>query len=256
MPNSQYVTDKSIDLEYIANMSGHKWDEVTFKINSPDGCRIAIKAEGQRVCFHIYLKDADSVDSARAIADPLIQHQADFLAFHYKTGISDPVFTTGVMVPEVRADGSFNHFVTMNTHIGLQARISAPASSTPPTVTEFENRNHPGQKYLSSFRQALASSDPVDNFISLYRILEEIFKKQNDIDRAIIRLEPNVSVKTSMDRNAKTKSETVYMRLRNDFCHQRVNSSAGSLTEQTRTGIRDNLPKFIEVVKKAIAEQP
>ena len=98
---------------------------------------------------------------------------------------------------------------------------------------------------IGLFRHAVSADDPVVQFLCLYLIFDVSLKKQLDIDRQIVLLEPTIPLSPSP--HGQGKMETVYTRLRNEFVHR-----ADVNPQVTRGEIESRLDSFRRIVRKFI----
>lgn len=94
------------------------------------------------------------------------------------------------------------------------------------------------------FRHALSAEDPVVQFLCLYLIFDVSLKKQIDIDKRIVLLEPTTPMSPSP--HGQGKEETVYTRLRNEFVHRAFDPQV------TRDEMNSYLDSFRRIVRKFI----
>ena len=95
---------------------------------------------------------------------------------------------------------------------------------------------------LKRFNFSRAIEEPIGKFISLYSLLaSRCNDRQDDIDKLIENVEPNVSKSYS----PKGKTETIFTRLRNELAHYRK----GISVIETHKNIEVHLPRFEWIVK-------
>ena len=93
---------------------------------------------------------------------------------------------------------------------------------------------------INLFRHAIATDEPIVQFLILYLILYDKFGNQPEVDRQIILHEP--ATPQSISPHSR-RPETIYTRLRNEIAHRaRVGLDA------TRAEIIDNLDRFRMIV--------
>jgi hypothetical protein len=118
---------------------------------------------------------------------------------------------------------------------------------------DLERTSPPGEKRFGLFRLARQSVSPVEEFVTLYNILQMLTSAdddQADVDTFIRREEPTV-LQTPSPHKPKIM-ETVYTRLRNELGHTR----AGVNLDETKKEMADHLGGLIALTKRAIELGP
>jgi len=93
---------------------------------------------------------------------------------------------------------------------------------------------------ISLFRHAIATDEPIIQFLILYLILYDKFGNQPEVDRQIILHAPTTPQSISPHSG---KPETIYTRLRNEIAHR---AKVGP--DATRAEIMNNLDRFRMIV--------
>lgn len=104
-----------------------------------------------------------------------------------------------------------------------------------------------GRVFITLYRYAIGTDEPVVQFLALYLILYAICENQSAIDRQILSLEPNTPRSISQHTR---QPETIYTRLRNEITH-RINSTP----DVTRIEIMNNQDNFKKIVYKILKQR-
>ena len=102
--------------------------------------------------------------------------------------------------------------------------------------------------YLSLFRFAIYQTDHVARFMFLYNLI--LFMNKDDsfkVDRQIYQIDPKVEKTPIPDPRGKTKTETIFRRLRMEIAHGRKKDLS-----RTRQEIEENVSHLQTIVREAI----
>lgn len=251
-------------LSYLAKMNGVIWDTVVVGSSVASVKRIEVRADGEFVHFQVFLLQRDTIEASRIIADSLIEAQANTLAFEYGRKVGEVIFTSGRLPAKISPDGVREFgLITFEDCLFDDAATFGPVTLMTKSKLHLkaeleQTRSDKMEKLLIRFREVFASNDPVDQFMGLYRILENIYPhSQENIEAAIKIIEPCVEMCHDPHRSKQgnEKRETIYSSSRNEISHDREMDKTPISTIDTRIKVQKCLPGFIEIVKKAIVAQ-
>ena len=134
-------------------------------------------------------------------------------------------------------------FVRVKGHLSIKKSLSETSINQ---LTKFlEKPLKPlMEEYLVMYRQALSEESVVSRFVLLYKILEKIIGKCEEIDKWIENVEPSV-IKV---KNRNRKDVTIYRHLRNSIAHPKQ-------VELPYKEIFNNVHKLTDLARRAIQEK-
>ena len=244
-------------IEYSAEMKGQQFDQI--ELRPPPGnqniTKIEVKHESfDKIIIIFNVIDVESWEQVDSMTLNLVNNLLDSISFYFGVCIGNPTVRGGTLSSKIISE---NGSVSANI---LPRGVTATGTITSASVVTYKNEDkekikkllesefslekHP---YRSSFRHALQNTDPVVKYMSLYKILLEIFNdSQEQVDDFIRKIDPNV-VQTQRPNNPRI-IETVYTRLRNEMSHTRPKADILN----TKNEINQNVSGFANIVKKAI----
>jgi hypothetical protein len=117
---------------------------------------------------------------------------------------------------------------------------------------ELEQTAAPGERYYGLFRSARQCMGPIEEFMHLYHLLLMIYDdKQAEVDAFILSADASVP-QTQHPLKAPGVMETIYIRLRNEFAHNRGGVDLG----QTKAEMMNRLGNLRMLTRQAIELRP
>lgn len=230
-------------VRYSAKIEGFKFDNEKFAINNPVIESVSLKTEEDgRTILSFAIHHGKSFEDGLEHTKELVEKTLDKIAFICRTkvnnlslhsGYNDSTKTTILYVFGGCIIGGY----TVRTISNLDSFIN---------VMKMPD-NHIQSTYYKNFRLALQKEDPVESYMSLYRIIYEINKSQLKVDNFIRANEPTVELRWSLFAK---KYETIYTRLRNEVEHPDLNADL----ERTYREIKTKVEQLKFLTKKAIYE--
>lgn len=204
--------------------------------------------------FSVYIEAKDSVLLVRF--DSLIQHSS-----------SDLEMITEVELERILDKISFLHSVTFNKYFDVKKCIDGKISYsnilpgsyeiTKPPLTidqsnqlkQFLEEDTDDTTLLGMYRFSLTNNNEMEQFMLLYGIIYMLYSNQERVDNFIKEGLGYVSAEEKESGNPhRTSMETIYTWLRNQIGHLSINTDINDVREK----IKNKLPSFREIVKKAI----
>ena len=239
---------KTGTVSYSASISGVLIKE-TIEIGVGDEKleKIEIKTESEsRLTATFHLKDVFTDKEAISLTQNIVYVLVNRLAYKLSCQVGEPR-CDGWSLP--KEDGS-KHVVQGSF---LIVNDIAEATIVPGDKTRENLKNFLGEslseldRYLPFYRFAASQQDPVSRFLFLYNLLLMLNNdNQNNVDAAILAIDPNVTVTPSPIK--KGKNETIYTRLRNEVAHIRQNVDHA----KTADDIGNCVPGFQEIVRSVL----
>ena len=202
----------------------------------------------------ITTKQIYSENDARKTTDQLINKIVEKLSFFLEKGATKPIFISSSLPSESHDGGSCKRSISFPIFDGTCRVVSKPNDETLKQMISFlENQQIGNELLIADFAHALNQRDPIANFMLLYNLILQVScDSQKKVDETIRKLDPNVIViKVKRENNIGREieyEETIYTKLRNEIAHSRK----GVMKENTIKDIRNNVSKFVGIVKKAI----
>lgn len=193
---------------------------------------------------------------ARQIINPIIERLTDRLSFLLNIAVKKPYFAGSALPPDPVVANDGIHRLKVSSVIGLDAIIHAvikPGSEKRKAIVDFLKRPPVTSDLLiSEYALSISRKEHLSKFMLLYNLMLRIVgDEQKLVDDIIKRIYPNVDVVKSKRKSRRgiiVVEETIFTKLRNEVAHTRD----GVSKQDTINQIKNNLPKFIEIVKEVI----
>ena len=246
-------------IEYLAEMKGHRFDPIDL-LPPPDSkniTKVEIKCEDPdkiKIIFNVV--EVESWEQVDSMTFDLVNNYLDLISFHFGVCIENPTVTGGTLKREIISeDGSVSANIMPRTgsvvakgYVGSVVTFKIKDKEKLTNILKSEVTSEK-KRYIRSFRTTLQNSDPVVRYMSLYKILFEIFNdKQEQVNYFIRKIDPNIIQTPRPDKPH--IMETIYTRLRNEMSHTRSNVN----DLNTKNEIKQNVSGLVNIVKEAIQQ--
>ena len=187
------------------------------------------------------IEEVDEIGNA--IKDDII----DMLSFILNTKIGETRLVGHGLAPRPGA-GGIAHPVITSFECSATCKVGGFRLSSK-NIEEVQDAvaritSLPPKPFISLFRHAISNDEPLVQFMILYLILYEMYKKQSAVDKHIMKVAPTTPRSISPHTE---KPETVYTMLRNQITHR---TSVGP--EITRAEIIKHLDEFRPIVHRVV----
>lgn len=197
-----------------------------------------------------------NIAEARNLTDQLIEKISDRLSFFLNVAVKKPVFTGSALPPYPNEENKKQHKLHCTSVIGFDAIVHVvikPCAEKREKIIDFLKKPAMSIDLLiSEFAFSISQREHLSKFMLLYNLILQIAgDSQELVDDTIKKIDPSVPVVTTKRKTfngLKEVEETIYTKLRNEIAHKRN----GVTKKDTIKEIKSILPKFIEIVKKAV----
>jgi len=250
------MEDKSY-IQHSVKIEEIEFKNIEFAIIDPYVEKVSLKTgeNGITVMTFIVTNDKLFECARKSVEEYLAEKILDKIAFLYSKGVGKSSFFGGY-------DSAKNSSIVIGSgcgiiHCAVKLVISEPDGSLIALMKELDNSQQ--NAYYKQFRFVMQNKDPVTRYMSLYRILLEIFARdevesQDNVDNFIRNSELNVEQSPKPEKfqkpNKPISYETVYTRLRNEITHCR----SGTSPHQTSREIETRVGQLTILTKKAIEQ--
>lgn len=196
---------------------------------------------------------------ARILTDQLIENLTYRLSYILNIAVKKPVFSGSALPPESDEENKGRHKLHATSVIGLDAIIHVvikPGAEKRAEIVDFLRKPTMATDLLiAEFAFSISQREHLSKFMLLYNLILQIAgDSQKLLDDTIKKIDPSVATITTKRKTfngSKEVEETIYTKLRNEIAHKRD----GVTKQDTLKEIKSILPKFIEIVKKAVDAQ-
>jgi hypothetical protein len=225
---------------------------VEFNPNEPGVDKVAIEGRpnGDEIHLTVHFASVASRDDAKQLATKVYTVALNRIAFHH-----------GIVIEDVERSEHLSRIGPQPNLILNGLEININVGDVRPVVgrsvatikSELEHVSPPGERYFGLLRSARLSSGPVEEFMHLYNILLMLFGDgQAAVDKFIVSQDPNGPQTPDPRPKYRSRKETVYTRLRNEFGHNR----AGTDLESTKAEMANRLSELVDLTRRAIEQHP
>jgi len=198
-----------------------------------------------------------NIVEARIQTDQLVEKIADRLSFFLNVPVKKPVFLGCSLPSEPNEKNNGRHRSHCTSTLTFDAIVCAvikPGAKKREEIIDFLKKpNMTTDLLISEFAFSISQHDDLSKFMLLYNLILQICgDKQKLVDDKIKQIDPTITiVKTKRKTSKKLVEETIFTKLRNEIAHNRD----GATKQDTIKGIKHILPKFLEIIRKAIKDQ-
>lgn len=223
--------------------------------SQPGIARIEVSSREENVIsVHVQFSAVASRDTAQVLARNVSRRVFDLLAFRHGLHIEDYGPPAETLVDQSFNGAYLTGAVVHVTGGTVAFRIGLGPEPVAEIRSQLEGPNLPGEAYYPQFRTALQTTDPVDRFMALYRLMLHLLpnargkEDQAEVDAFIVR---EFSEPTTPRPDKPHVRETVYSRLRNEIGHVRPDVDLTA----TRAEIQNRVGTLTDIVKRAIVQR-
>ncbi len=236
------------NLEFAAPIAGVRFEPMDVSVSHAAVEKIILQTENDehlKITFHLI--DVYTFEDAEAIAAGILPSIINRLAFYRNVPVGEPYQIGGTLPND--PSGSLH---TVRRDITLLWDEAIPVltlgDDTREELARALEQPYTQHDVYSLYRFAISQSDVVARFMFLYNLLLQLNSdSQRQVDDFIIAESPGVQ--QSPSPHSPSGSETIFTRLRNEVGHRR----AGTIPEQTRKEIAENVVPLQNVVRRAIS---
>jgi hypothetical protein len=238
-----------------ARMVGLQFDRLEVDPAAPGVIKIVLSAGGTKLQLDVEVYGVATEEDGERLAFQIAEQICNRLAYAGSWGIS-PALIKSSSFRSLKPPTPGVHEIMVRDYMRVTDNGSAVVTPGPDRLAtlkaDLELPTPPGEQHFSMFRAALASGDPVVQFMVLYQLLLTLFNDdQRQVDAFIRNEEPGVP-QTQHPGKKPDIMETVYSRLRNEFAHKR----AGVDMNATKLLMANYAPAMAHLTKRAIQAHP
>ena len=242
----------TVTFRAVITSNGLKFPSCEFNPNQASVEKVVIESQnGFEILSTVHLDGVATERVGRAIANKALTAVLDRIAFRYSLAIADSQIVSSWFAPVNPPPGA-----EVQPHSGELAIIGEQADlvlgiPAADLKAELERITLSGEPFFSLFRLALQSTSPVEKFMHLYSLLLRFFEDEQVKVDDFIRSQDSAVPQSRDPRPGRSKMETVYTKLRNEFAHRRSDVNM----QDTKTEMEQHVGGLIGLVKQAIALQ-
>jgi hypothetical protein len=242
----------TVTFRAVITSTGLKFPACEFNPNQASVEKVVIESQsGFEILSTVHVSEVATERVGRAIANKVLTAVLDRIAFRYSLAIEDSQIISSWFDTVRPLPGAEVHPHSGELAIIAEQAVPIVAIPAADLKTELERPHLAGEAFFSSYRLALQSRSPVENFMHLYSLLLRFFEDEQAKVDEFIRSQDSAVPQSPDPRPGHSNRETVYTRLRNEFAQRQSDVNM----QETKAQMEQYVGGLIGLVKQAIALQ-
>lgn len=245
-----------------ADFCGTEFDLIEFSSPLEGVAKATIRAShSEGALLEVEISNADTLKVAMDKAKEVAKYLARVITFEFSIFQQEFRCTSDHLIEdEPSTDGSAQE---IKSRLGLgfgvtsESWITLGKQQMDSLKDSLEKNNHDSFPSYDLFYSALGLTDPIARFMVLYLIVLSLCKegakeRQEDVDRFVLSIEPQVLTFPPFNPRRSGVQETIYTKLRNQVGH----IQPGTTIQSTREEMEKSLDELIKITREIISRQP